>query len=178
MVRHDPAQDLIVVRGAEDIGYLTAAFRAQLPGPRVWCRVGLLFTPLTTDESPDGMTPPEGEGDIPGYWLAATEGPQNTGPGGESGRQVPVLNLVGTSAAPLAIPVDSDLFGYTSDIRGGYIGVRGRLRLLNPETQGAWRVFASWWAMEGVCRKEWEELAASCRLTLETGGAVEGPSGE
>lgn len=88
---------------------LTYATRVRVPTPDSRCRVKLsiLFVP-TSGEAPDDIT---GNSTL---WAAACDYDQK-GIAGGGGRTIPETNLVGTEAAPTAIPVSAGLLGYSRE---------------------------------------------------------------
>jgi len=93
-------------------------------------------------------------------WLAGRDQDE-----GGSGLYVPTVNLLGTRAAPVAVPTDINIMGYSDDFDGG-----------QDEIYGEFTVAGSWFANPlaarlyvryqpsacEICDDEWREIVEQC----------------
>lgn len=85
---------------------------------------------------------------------------------GGSGLLIPVVNLVGTRAAPQVFPTDIAICGYGDDFQGGQDALMGEYSLLSPAglaIVNGLRValYVSYEATESeICDEEWSQIVS------------------
>lgn len=128
----------------------TSRFRCPVPDPRLWVKFGVVWVPG------DGSTAP-GAATLT-LWMSALE---RSGIGGQ-GNESPVEDLLGTSAAPLAIPTNTALFGKFVQAQTGNTGLQGVMTITTPTAGvvGKWVVKASYWPTVDMPREEWESIVS------------------
>jgi hypothetical protein len=126
-----------------------STFRVPTPDPRCWVKFGVLWVPGDGSTAPGATTLT--------LWIAAT---QRGGIGEGSGRDFPVEDLIGTSAAPLAIPTNTALFGKFVQVQNGTSGLQGVLTIATPSAgvQGTWYALASFHPAVDMPREEWDSI--------------------
>jgi|SRR5215831_5609516 len=103
-------------------------FRVPFPDSRLRVKISLLFK-FKPNSVPSG-------GPSATLWLSENDVDDS----GQQGDNVPLANIIPgvTSAAPLAIPVDAGLSGYTREFVSAADYVEGRLRVLGNGAFGYW----------------------------------------
>jgi hypothetical protein len=126
----------------------TVRFRCVTPDPRVWVKFGVLWVPQ------DGSTAP-GAATLT-LWVSQLE---RSGIG-DQGPEFPVEDLLGTSAAPLAIPTNAALFGKFVEVTTAKSGLQGVMVVTTPTAgvQGTWYAKASYTPAVEMSREEWDKL--------------------
>jgi hypothetical protein len=123
-------------------------FRTNVPDPRVWVKFGVLWVPK------DGSTAP-GAATLT-LWIAAVE----RGGIGQQGTEFPVEDLIGTSASPLTIPTNAQLFGKFAQVKTAQTGLQAVLSITTPTAgvEGRWFAKASYYPTVDMAREEWDAL--------------------
>jgi hypothetical protein len=136
-----------MVTGVGVTGSRTSTFRARVPDPRVWCKFGVLWVPKTTG-APGATTLT--------LWISAIERTAL----GDQGAELPVEDLIGTSAAPLTIPTNSALYGKFVQLQGANTGLQGVMTIDTPTAglEGKWFCKASYYPTVDMPREEWDKL--------------------
>lgn len=168
---------LLTVKAPPGGGSLPAAtplvfpFRVPTPDSRVTASLALLITSILPAATfPFDVT--FANNVQYSLWLAARE--QDFG---GSGLMVPTVNLVGTKAAPLAIPSDVNVMGYSDDFAGGQDELYGELTVLAPAgfaPPGGLRVALYTRYQPSaceICDEEWSEIIEQCNPSVQ--GAVQ-----
>lgn len=88
----------------------------------------------------------------------------------------PVRNIVGTGAAPLAIPTDSRLWGYAFELETAGTDLYARLQLqplsgASP-TSANWRVQVRYESVERLTQAEWSRFLGQMGLRVANEGQV------
>jgi hypothetical protein len=88
--------------------------------------------------------------------------------GGMRGDNIPLTDLVGTSAAPLSIPKNAALGGYTREFVSAADYIEGRLSV-NDEVSGYW-VLQTRYQPQSVSftSEEWKLITAQCNPSAGT----------
>lgn len=144
---HDPVAIFDMVTGV-GVASGTTRFRCVVPDPRMWVKFGVLWVPK------DGSTPPSAATQT--LWIAAVD----RGGIAQQGTDFPVEDVVGTSAAPLAIPTNSALFGKFAQVQTGNTGLQGVMVVTTPAAgvEGKWYAKASYYPTVDMSREEWDKL--------------------
>jgi hypothetical protein len=131
----------------------TSRFRCAVPDPRVWVKFGVLWVPAnaTTNTAPGAATLT--------LWVAAVE----RGGIADQGTEYPVEDLLGTSAAPLAIPTNSALYGKFVQVKTGQTGLQAVMSITTPTAgvEGTWFAKASYYPTVDMPREEWDKLVGA-----------------
>jgi len=113
---------------------VTQTFKIPFPDSRLRVKVSLLFIPVPTGTSTPIVVPAST------LWLYETDDDQS----GSQGDNVPLTNIVGTSAAPLVIPsdnastpaLDPALRGYSREFVSAADQIEGRLKVTSDANIG------------------------------------------
>lgn len=127
LVRKYHAQYFPLVTFEADAG--TADVRFRVPGvdPRLRIKISVLFVP------PGGSAPNTGGAGVgTTLWICEAEKDRS----GQSGITIPATDIVGTSAAPLAIPVDTGLGGYSREFITAADYLEGTLHAVSAAGMG------------------------------------------
>jgi hypothetical protein len=128
----------------------TSRFRCSVPDPRVWVKFGVLWVPavVSSPTAPGAATLT--------LWVAAVE----RGGIAEQGTEYPVEDLIGTSAAPLAIPTNTALFGKFVQVKTAQTGLQAVMTVTTPTAalEGTWFAKASYYPTVDMAREEWDRL--------------------
>jgi|SRR6516164_2718034 hypothetical protein len=123
-------------------------FQVPYPDSRLRCKVSLLFRPLVAGVTSTAL-----------LWLAEYDFDDS----GRNGEDVPLVNLAGsTSAAPLSIPFDAGLSGWSREFVSAADYIGGRLTV-NDDADGDW-VLQTRYQPEAVSfsQEEWDEIRSQC----------------
>lgn len=154
-------------------------FVVPTPDARVQVNVSILAVP---DPTLPGLAIPydvTGAGAVtPRLWLAAAAIPQAWG------GLLPVTNLVGTHAAPQAIPFDPGLMAYAQTVLADCDAVYGELTMAQAggESGGApnttWILKTRYQPVAGalICDEEWSEIVSKCSPSIRGNPLILVPS--
>lgn len=148
---------------------VTAAFKVPTPDSRLMVSIALTAAQLGDAGTPAQSNPFDMNrgGDLAwSLWLATRD--QDTG---GSGLWVPTGNLVGTKAAPLAIPADVNIDGYSDDFTGGQDDIYGELTCVQQGGGGLRgmqvRLYVRYQPSTcEICDDEWLEIIEQCAPSL------------
>lgn len=123
-------------------------FRVTVPDPRLWVKFGVVWVPKDLSTAPSATTLT--------LWLAAMERSAQ----GDQGPEFPVEDLIGTSGSPLAIPVNTTLFGKFVQLQTGSTGLQGVMTVATPAAgvEGTWFAKVCYWPTVDMPREEWDAL--------------------
>jgi hypothetical protein len=141
-------------------------FRVPTPDSRVQLSLTLLWS---QPEAVGGAVPFDmtlGGTASWALWLVAREFDV-----GGAGAAIPTTNLVGTKAAPLALPSDVNIDGYSDDFSGGQDEIYGELTIGFPNLSPANGLRCALQARYepgpcAICDAEWLEIIRSCTPQL------------
>jgi hypothetical protein len=123
-------------------------FRVTVPDPRLWVKFGVLWVPKDGTTAPSATTLT--------LWIAAMERSSL----GDQGPELPVEDLIGTSGSPLAIPVNTSLYGKFVQLQTGSTGLQAVMTVATPAAgvEGTWYAKVSYWPTVDMPREEWDSL--------------------
>lgn len=138
----------------------TLPFRVPTPDSRLMVSIALLFTQIVPQTVPWDAT--IGGALVHSLWLAAREYDI-----GGQGAAIPTGNLVGTRAAPLVIPSDVSIDGYSDDFTGGQDELYGEYYYLEPAGGAPGSGFRATLYVRyqpvscAICDEEWSAIVRS-----------------
>lgn len=164
-----PARQLITMTTAQNgIFSVVVPFRVSVPDARLKTKVSFLCSPSPARSVPYDIT--FAASINPLLWLCAADS-------GEEGQVLPVTNLVGTKAAPQAIPEDVNLMGFSVEYETAADWLFGEFTVNFTGggsvsiTNSRWSLGVRWQPTSGAlfCESEWKRIVSMC--TVDTPGA-------
>jgi hypothetical protein len=153
--------------GAESGG--TSQFRVRSPDSRLRMKVSIYFSP-----TPGGATYPPNIAGTATLWMADREQDE----GLSDGAMAPCTNImrnpstgaVITRGAPLSIPTDAGLVGYSQELVTSGDETFGELVVTVPAVNGMWMLGARWQPDgQRLSEEEWVLVKSACQAEVLLG---------
>jgi hypothetical protein len=154
----DPVTILNVTGATEGGGGSLPPFRVVVPDSRLRTKVTVLFSPKPPYPEPFDLT-------SLGATLYLADMEQDYG--GDSAALLPAVALVGTRAAPVAIPLVADLLAWSKEFVTAGDCIQGWLALNNTTGFNGKLVLQARWQPDGqrIPDVEWDEIKRLCQIT-------------
>ena len=165
---HDPDPlNLLSVKPGGTLNFAgVLAFRVPTPDSRLVTSIDLLFSQPNAPAATVPFDMTFGSTIGASLWLAG-----RTLDRGGAGQLIPTVNLVGSRAAPIALPTDVAIDGYADDYPGGQDDIYGELTVSFSVFSPAQGLRISLLVRQepgpcAICDDEWQQIIALCVPSL------------